>query len=386
MYNIADLFDKRSVVGAKLEQTLSGRAYTKAKLCKDSGVSRPTLDKILSGTITNKTNYEKHITKLLTCLSLTPDMLLSNVHNPYNKVSALRDVVKISSESISSSTKISTKRLKEIEAGSTATTAELRDIAFHLFTSVRSVLGTNFFATPIALIHDIVTDYNDEKVNGLSGFWGHIGILPENSDNYLWFPISADTRKQIYNSIDLERIVVPCMNNKLLYINMQNIKEITLLDDACDPPVNANWDYTVDCGEIPLVVYEALEDYYEYDKESLDADRISPDFYDCINNIVESKEWSEDKVYEFLNMTVVHYKDGTVKNTDIYFDENESISSEISDIYSFGDTSCAENILFYNDFNGAKRFINMNNISVMEIPLLKIEDAICKCFDEIMED
>ena len=60
MYTIEDLFDKRYVIGTKLEQILEERSYTKAELCKRAGISRPTLDKMLAGTLTSKTNYEKH--------------------------------------------------------------------------------------------------------------------------------------------------------------------------------------------------------------------------------------------------------------------------------------------------------------------------------------
>ena len=60
MYTIEDLFDKRSVVGTKLEQIMFAEGCTKSELCKKAGVSRPTFDKLLAGTLTNKTNYEKH--------------------------------------------------------------------------------------------------------------------------------------------------------------------------------------------------------------------------------------------------------------------------------------------------------------------------------------
>lgn len=383
MYNVEDLFDKRSVVGAKLEQIMAESNYKKAKLCKDAGVSRPTLDKVLAGTLTSKTNYEKHITKILHCLSLVPDNLLSNVQNPYNRAGVLRETIRMSSDAISCSTKISVKRLKEIEAGDAATTAELRDIAFHLYTSVRSVLGTNFFETPIALLHDIVNVYNDENSNDLSGFWGHIGVLPVNSEECLWFPITGNARRQIHHSIDSEHMVIPCMNNKLLYINMKNIKDIILLDDACDPPSNVNWDYDVECGDVPLVVYEALEDYFYSDKDSIDTDKLSVELYNIIDNIVSSKGWSEDEVYELLNKTTIHYTDGTESATDIYYDGEESISSEVSSIYAFGDDSLTENILYYSDFNGAENFINMNNVSFMEMPLLKTEQAICESFKKL---
>jgi len=57
MFSHENLFDMRSNVGTKLEQLLKERNYTKAQLCKETGVSRPTINKILAGTITSKANY-----------------------------------------------------------------------------------------------------------------------------------------------------------------------------------------------------------------------------------------------------------------------------------------------------------------------------------------
>lgn len=54
MYTLEDLFDRRSPVGTRLEQILMEKKCTKAELSKKTGVSRPTIDKVLSGTITSK--------------------------------------------------------------------------------------------------------------------------------------------------------------------------------------------------------------------------------------------------------------------------------------------------------------------------------------------
>ena len=60
MYSFGDLFDRRSTVGANIERILDDRKITKVELCKNTGVSRPTIDKLLAGTLTSKTNYEEH--------------------------------------------------------------------------------------------------------------------------------------------------------------------------------------------------------------------------------------------------------------------------------------------------------------------------------------
>ena len=64
MYQVADLFDRRSTFAIKLEKYLEAKSITKTQLCKEAGISRPTLDKILSAEITNRTNFIKHVTKI----------------------------------------------------------------------------------------------------------------------------------------------------------------------------------------------------------------------------------------------------------------------------------------------------------------------------------
>ena len=73
MYTLEDLFDRRSPVGTRLEQILMEKKCTKAELSKKTGVSRPTIDKVLSGTITSKKNYETHMSKIMNYLQITPD-------------------------------------------------------------------------------------------------------------------------------------------------------------------------------------------------------------------------------------------------------------------------------------------------------------------------
>ena len=377
MYKIEELFDKRSIIGTKLEQLLEEKSYTKAKLCEEAGVSRPTLDKLLAGTLTSKTNYEKHISKVLNCLSITPDILFGNAQNTYNRVRIIRNMMRITSEEISKITGIPLKRLRKIESGEDGTTAELRDIAYCLSTSVRSLLGTNFFETQVAAVPDFLQGCIEE-FGDLNRFWGHIGILPANCDTYLWFPITQNTRNEIYRVMDEERIVVPCMNNKVLLLNMQNIKELVLLDNACDQPGFTNWDSSVDCGEIPLVVYDALDDYQAccYGTK-ISEDVLSPVFQSTLCSLCQYKGWSECEIDGLINSSTIYFSDGKSRHTDIDFEYEETITDEISSIYNFGEAGVTGNVLSYCDLSGAEIMLNMRNISLMELPLLKVENTIC---------
>lgn len=275
-------------------------------------------------------------------------------------------------------TGIAISRLNEIEAGSDATMAELRDIARSLSISVATLQGRSYFDSQVAELDDFVRLYKGEKVVGLSGFWGHIGILLNNTDKYVWYPVTSETRDMVYRMMSKERIVVPCMNNRLLFLNMDNVKEIILLDEACDEPACANWDPKVSCGEIPAVVFEALEDYM-YDED----ENMSPRFREYLERIIKGQGWSKDDINAIVNYAVIHFADGTKQFEEIQFDGNESITSEISTVYDFEDSEFSEDVLFFNHMDESERMINMKNIAMLEIPLAQIERAMSKVMDEL---
>lgn len=374
MYEIEDLFDKRSIVGAKLEMILEERKCTKNDLCKNTGVSRPTIDKLLAGTLTNKKNYEKHIEKILRYLELTPNMLLGNRINNQNKIRKIRNLCRITTDEMSQATGISLKRLKEIESGEQATIAELRDIALCLSISTNVLTNKYFFEPQISDLCTFFSLYN-EKNDELSGFWGHVGILLNNLDKYLWYPITESTRSLIYRTMNNEYIVIPCMNNKVLLLCMTNVKELILLDDACDTPCNLNWDKNVSCGEIPLVIYEVLDDY-EVD------DQISDTLNVFFNELIKKKGWSEDDISNMINYSTIYYKDGHKRSIFIDFSAEESISLEIMQIYDYESSDFFNNIMICKEIYGSEILFNMENISMLELPLLRVENKIYELQEE----
>lgn len=222
----------------------------------------------------------------------------------------------------------------------------------------------------------------------LYGFWGHIGIRPSLSDEFLWLPITGKTRDMIYDAIGQDRMVVPCMNNKLLLINMDNVDKIVLLDDACDEPGNCNWDPDVNCGEIPLVLYESLEDYFYYtdSKGELPEDIISQNLRKCLDAYVANLDADIDEIMTSLDAVVITYSNGKKEITDIDFSYSESIVGEISSIYEFDDFSFTERYLSYRTYNGEEIFLNFECVAFIEVPLLKVEDAICGAQDEMIDE
>ena len=389
MYELGDLFDMRSVVGAKLEEALSERGYSKSKFCKMCGISRPTVDKILSGNLTSKANFEKHLSKALDTLSLTPDMLLGNAKNVYTKAREIRTILHIKEEDIAKATSITLLRLREIEAGDSATKAELRDIAACLGTSTNCIDGTYFFPPQVSrpeLILDVYSGDRDRNV--MSGFWGHVGIQPVHSDTFLWFPITDKTHDIICERMEKCRLIVPCMNNKLLYVNLQNINNIVLLEDTCDAPEFANWDPAIGEGEIPLVVYETLEDflYYTDIDQVPPADEISPALFRYMKDLIDEEKWTKEDITKVTQEIVIRYSDGRLLTNSIDLDNDNGIVDQIEMVYAFGEPAVNEKYTYFCDYNEAITYINTDNISVIELPLVQTESAIYKGQMEALEE
>ena len=385
MYKIEDLFDKRSVVGCRLEQLLKEKGRTKVELCKSIGMSRPTFDKLMAGTLTSKTNYEKHIEKVLKYLDVTPDYLLSNIADIHRRIRQIRKLMRIATKDISRITGISLDRLKEIEGGGEASIAELRDIALCLNVSVAALSGGNIFETQIATLDYFVSFNKTDETADLSGFWGHVGILLSNTDEYMWYPITAVVRNELYKVMDNEYIVIPCMNNKLLFLYMPNIKEIVFLDEACDAPGFANWNPNVSEGEIPLVVYDVLDEYLwgNFDENDEDDERLSSRFKAFLKKFIAEKEWSDDDIFDMLNTSTIYYADGKNRWANIIFGQDESISMAVYEAYEFQNIEESENMLFFTDSDGIETILNKRNISMLEIPLLKIEKAVEEMHKEL---
>lgn len=72
MKNENIVFENRRQFSYKLQQLMVERSYTKARFCEEVGISRPTLDKLLSGNVTSLATFEKHVNKIADCLGINP--------------------------------------------------------------------------------------------------------------------------------------------------------------------------------------------------------------------------------------------------------------------------------------------------------------------------
>ena len=81
-----ELFERRDMVAEQLKQCLRGLGFTKVSFSKKADISRPTLDKMLNGSITSKSTFDKHIQKMLDVLNMSAAELMSYSINSQPKV------------------------------------------------------------------------------------------------------------------------------------------------------------------------------------------------------------------------------------------------------------------------------------------------------------
>lgn len=71
-----ELFEQRSLVASKLKDCIRDMGYTKVSFASKADISRPTLDKLLNGSIDNKSSFDRHLQKILKLLNMTADDLM----------------------------------------------------------------------------------------------------------------------------------------------------------------------------------------------------------------------------------------------------------------------------------------------------------------------
>ncbi|AYD39639.1 XRE family transcriptional regulator [Clostridium fermenticellae] len=74
------IYDNRYKIGANLLQFIKDNGYTKSSLSKLTGISRPTIDKLIKGEIDNNTNLKKHVDKIITTFNIKLEELVDYKH------------------------------------------------------------------------------------------------------------------------------------------------------------------------------------------------------------------------------------------------------------------------------------------------------------------
>lgn len=68
-----DLFENRNIAAEKLKSCIRDQGYTKVSFAEKAGISRPTLNKLIAGTIDSKSTFDRHFQKVLRTLNMSVD-------------------------------------------------------------------------------------------------------------------------------------------------------------------------------------------------------------------------------------------------------------------------------------------------------------------------
>ena len=87
MMKFDELFEERALVASKLKECIRDKGYTKVAFAGKAGISRPTLDKLLNGTVDSKSTFDRHLQKILKTLNMSVDDFMF-FHSPAEKKEA----------------------------------------------------------------------------------------------------------------------------------------------------------------------------------------------------------------------------------------------------------------------------------------------------------
>ena len=105
-----ELFEKRSLVASKLKDCIRDKGYTKVSFAAKADISRPTLDKLLNGSIDNKSSFDRHLQKILKLLNMTVEELML-----YHSMPTKNDTMTVYSQNAPMNHKMSDTAKKQYE-------------------------------------------------------------------------------------------------------------------------------------------------------------------------------------------------------------------------------------------------------------------------------
>lgn len=71
------IYENRYKIGENLRNFIKNNGYTKSSVSKLTGISRPTIDKLIKGEIDNNTTLKNHIDKIIITFNITLEQLIS---------------------------------------------------------------------------------------------------------------------------------------------------------------------------------------------------------------------------------------------------------------------------------------------------------------------
>ncbi|MDM8293489.1 hypothetical protein [Faecalicoccus pleomorphus] len=149
------------------------------------------------------------------------------------------------------------------------------------------------------------------------------------------------------------------------------------MKEDCDELSYTNWSSEIDCGEFPLLIYEVLNEYRTFDFENIPRDELSYFFKQHLEKIINEQNWTEDDLERLVASGKIFYADGSEQQANVLIDECENVSDTIFEVSCT--TKIEINTVYFCDIEGIENVLNLENIAMLELPLLPFEN---KIYDE----
>ena len=295
------------------------------------------------------------------------------------KLKAIRKKYNMTQKDMAERLNISQQTVAKWESGKIEPSLKhLREIALLFSTGVDDLLDNSNRITTNELGYFPKPKNNKDLY--VDGFWGNIGIRLKSHKTTRWYPISEDAYNAAFGSIQSEGtwFTVETLNNKMLFINRKSIVKITLLDEADDPTEDWILEWDSYSGESPEF-YKALEEYfYDYNEKNIPEHLLK----DIKNTIQEGKISDQDIMNATINARIF-LNDGSVESKYIYEckELTECIESCIYDLE--GELTPAVICI---ETGAEECFYNADEVSLVEIPLIKYKQALSEITGKFGKD
>lgn len=365
-FTFSDLYRRHKLVANRLRSIIAERDVSKVAIANGTGISRPTLNKLLDGKIENERNYASFMEKICAFLELSPDDLMAHIKNPYVQVENLCSLMKVDEEKLCDKCGITIDRLQEIKSGGEASVAEIRDLAMSLEVSTFDFLGLSPFKPQTTLAPEHFWAFDEPSKPSCDEYchWGFVGIKVNGET--AWHPITRATAECIDSWLEEGLVTIPCLDNTLLFVNTHNVEAIYLSTELTDP-------IAPPCKIYPPVFYETVEEYMDSYNGNL-KDTVPTQFSKSLISLMDnafSENMDECRaLYEQSDMVCVCGANGRY---DEYYAVNpESLDGIIINafnVYLHGNTGLDERVLSFRTLSDLFVYYRIDNIAYMELPL-----------------
>ena len=214
----------------------------------------------------------------------------------------------------------------------------------------------------------------------LDGFWGHFGVRLDGDDHTRWFPVSGDDSKRIRGSLSScglgPWITVWTLNNRVLFVNTDNVCRVLLLDDDCDP--SEDWD-NEDQELVPESpeLYRGLEAWLDSADAPVGWESETSERFRCaVLGFIEENNLDYDSVEALLYFTRIYYSNG--HKLSCWADKK--CQYDLYDSVEFEDVS--KYIELYTA-DGEEYFVPAEKLAMIDVPQLQLIDEINRVRSQI---